>query len=121
MPQKEGTGCSLPNWQLRQDQCASQSTEAFYTNEKIPSTHILGKFQIKPLYSIVMRNSYSVETTAASYPWGNRKSEKIKQFFVQGIFLPQAQRSCCLRGIWGIKAAILIVIIMNIFDQTATL
>lgn len=53
----------------------------FTQMKKIPSAHILGKFQIKPPYSIAMLNTYSVETTAVSCPWGNRKSVKIKQFF----------------------------------------
>lgn len=66
MPQKGATGCSLPKWELRQDQSASCAAEAFYTNEKIPLTHILGKIQIKSIYSTALINSYSVETTAAS-------------------------------------------------------
>lgn len=34
MPQKGATGCSLPKWELSQDQSASCAAEAFYTNEK---------------------------------------------------------------------------------------
>lgn len=79
-----GTGSRMPSSQVRDEanQSASCSTEAFHTNEKkIPSAHVLGKFQIKPPYSIAMLNTYSVETTAVPCPWSNRKSVKIKQFF----------------------------------------